>query len=243
MVGDDGRLIGTVDEGRAFEVVHPGAIYLHQGQQYRVERLDLDDRAAWVAPTDADEYTQARTTIDFRVLGVDDQVAVGRARLHLGSLQVTEQVTGYQRLAIRGGEVLERVSLDLPPTELTTRAFWYTVTPALVAGAGVGPAAAPGTLFTICDRWDVGGVSTVFQADTGLPTIVIYDGYPGGAGIAELGFAAGRRHLEATLEVVAACPCETGCPSCVQSPKCGNWNEPLDKAGAIALLRTILGQV
>ena len=102
------------------------------------------------------------------------------------------------------------------------------------AGIGILP------LFTICDRWDVGGVSTVYQHDTGLPTIVIYDGYPGGAGIAELGFAAGRRHLEATLEVIAACPCQTGCPSCVQSPKCGNWNEPLDKAGAIALVRVIL---
>jgi len=95
-------------------------------------------------------------------------------------------------------------------------------------------------LFAICDRWDVGGVSTNWQPQTGMATIVIYDGYPGGAGIAELGFAAGRRHVEATLEVVSNCPCESGCPSCVQSPKCGNWNEPLDKAGAIALLRTIL---
>jgi DEAD/DEAH box helicase domain-containing protein len=95
-------------------------------------------------------------------------------------------------------------------------------------------------LFTICDRWDVGGVSTALQADTRRPTIVIYDGYPGGAGIAELGFAAGRVHLEATLEAIAGCPCDGGCPSCVQSPKCGNLNDPLDKAGAIAFLRTVL---
>src|SRR5207244_314828 len=127
-----------------------------------------------VAPTDDDEYTQARTTIDFRVLGVDDRADVGRSRLHIGALQVTEQVTGYQRVAIRNGEVIERVALDLPPTELTTRAFWYTIEPAVLARAGVSPEAVPGTLhaaehagigilplFTICDRWDVGGVSTV----------------------------------------------------------------------------------
>jgi len=103
------------------------------------------------------------------------------------------------------------------------------------AGIGILP------LFTICDRWDVGGVSTPLQADTGRPTIVIYDGYPGGVGIAELGFAAGARHLEATRAVIERCPCQRGCPSCVQSPKCGNGNEPLDKAGALALLRAILG--
>ena len=253
VVDGDGRLIGTVDEGRAFEVVHPGAIYLHQGQQYRIERLDLDDHAAWAVATDADEYTQPRTSVDFRILGVDDKVEVGKVTLHLGPLEVTEQVDGYQRIELFTGEVLGREELDLPPQRLTTRAFWYTVDERVLAAAGIAPASVPGTLhaaehagigilplFTICDRWDVGGVSTPWQADTGRPTIVIYDGYPGGAGIAELGFAAGRRHLEATLEVISACPCEAGCPSCVQSPKCGNWNEPLDKAGAVALLRTIL---
>jgi DEAD/DEAH box helicase domain-containing protein len=97
-------------------------------------------------------------------------------------------------------------------------------------------------LFTICDRWDVGGVSTALQADTGLPTIVIYDGYPGGAGIAELGFASGAELLDATLDLIAACACAAGCPSCVQSPKCGNLNEPLDKPGAVALLQALLGR-
>ena len=134
-----------------------------------------------------------------------------------------------------------------------TRAFWYTIADAVLHQARLTAAEVPGTihaaehagigilpLFTICDRWDVGGVSTAWQPQTGTATIVIYDGYPGGAGIAELGFAAGRRHLEATLEVIGRCPCEAGCPSCVQSPKCGNWNEPLDKAGAVALLKAVL---
>jgi DEAD/DEAH box helicase domain-containing protein len=256
--GEDGasvRMIGTVDGARAFEVVHPGAVYLHQGTSYVVDRLDVDDRAAWVSEAggEHDEYTQPRSTIDFRILDVEASVEVGRSSLSLGALEVTEQVTGYQRISVSTHEVVERVDLDLPPTRLVTRAFWYTVPERVLADAGVAFDAVPGTLhaaehaaigllplFTICDRWDVGGVSTAWHADTGLPTIVIYDGYPGGAGVADLGFAASSRHLAATLEAIERCPCDAGCPSCVQSPKCGNWNEPLDKAGAIEFLRTVL---
>jgi DEAD/DEAH box helicase domain-containing protein len=254
IVDGDNRLVGTVDESRAYSLVHPGALYLHQGQQYRVTVLDLDDRTAVVTPSQADEYTQARTDTDIRILSEDDRVTVGRAQLSLGAVEVTEQVVAFQRKHLFTGEVLGIEDLDLPPTRLVTRAFWYTVGDDVLGAAGLVPARVPGTvhaaehagigilpLFTICDRWDVGGVSTNWQPQTGTATIVIYDGYPGGAGIAELGFAAGRRHMEATLEVVSSCPCESGCPSCVQSPKCGNWNEPLDKAGAVALLRTILG--
>lgn len=254
IVDADGRLVGTVDGARAFVTVHPGAVYLHQGQQYRVERLDIADRTAWVAPVEVEEhYTQARTQIGVRLLGVERRTQIGQVVLHLGPVEVTEQVSGYRRVAIATGETVEHVELDLPPSRLVTRAFWYTVPDQLLAAAGVGPEAVAGTLhaaehagigilplFTICDRWDVGGVSTAWLADTGMATIVIYDGYPGGAGIAELGFAAGRRHLETTLEVIASCACEAGCPSCVQSPKCGNWNEPLDKAGAARLLATVL---
>ncbi len=172
----------------------------------------------------------------------------------MGAVEVTERVTGYQRWRRSTREPLELVALELPPTRLRTRAFWYALADSLLAEAGIHPARVPGTvhavehaaigmlpLFTICDRWDVGGLSTNRQAQTGRATIVVYDGYPGGAGIAELGFAAGRRHLEATLEVVSRCGCGAGCPSCVQSPKCGNLNEPLDKAGAVALLIALLG--
>ena len=187
------------------------------------------------------------------LLEVDGQVAVGRAELFVGAVMVTEQVTGYQRRRRSTREVLETVALDLPPTRLRTRAFWYVLDDALLADAGIHPARVPGTvhavehaaigmlpLFTICDRWDVGGLSTNRQAQTGRATIVVYDGYPGGAGIAELGFAAGRGHLEATLEAVSRCGCASGCPSCVQSPKCGNLNEPLDKSGAVSLLTALL---
>ena len=254
IVDATGRAVGTVDEGRAFTSVHPGAIYLHQGQHYRVERLDVDDRAAWVVPTDAEEWTQARSETSVTLESEDDQVAVGPLALSVGAVSVTRRVTGYRRRKAGTGETLGDVELDLPPTTLATRAFWYAVPVAVLARAGLAPAQVPGTLhaaehaaigmlplFAVCDRWDVGGVSTSWQAEVGGPAIVVYDGYPGGAGIAELGFAAGRRHLSATLEAVAACPCEAGCPSCVQSPKCGNLNEPLDKAGAVALLRVALG--
>jgi DEAD/DEAH box helicase domain-containing protein len=249
----DGRLVGTVDGSRAFEVVHPGAIYLHQGQTYRVESLDLDDRAAIVEPADGDEYTQVRSETSVHVLSTEATRAIGKMQLHLGAVEVTSHVTGYDRRDVRTHMSLGREPLDLPPTRLVTRAFWYTDAPEVLFAARLSPDQVPGTLhavehagigilplFTICDRWDVGGVSTALLADTMSPTIVIYDGYPGGAGIAELGYGAGRRHLEATLAVVERCPCSHGCPSCVHSPKCGNGNEPLDKAGAVALLRAVL---
>ncbi|MEA2842639.1 MAG: box helicase protein [Actinomycetota bacterium] len=254
IVDGDGRLVGTVDEARAFSSVHPGALYLHQGRQFRVERLDLDDRAAWVAPAAVDETTRPRTETDVAILGVDERAVVGRAELFLGPVEVTQRVVAYQRRKRSTGEVVETVPLQLPPTTLTTRGFWYVLDDDLLVEAGIHAARVLGTVhavehaaigilpvFTICDRWDVGGLSTNWQVETGRATIVIYDGYPGGAGIAELGFAAGRRHLEITLDVVARCGCVGGCPSCVQSPKCGNWNEPLDKAGAVSLLRMLLG--
>jgi DEAD/DEAH box helicase domain-containing protein len=253
IVRDDDTLVGTVDQARAFDMVHPGAVYMHQGTTYRVIDLDLDDRLAIVELCDGNEYTVARTDVTMRVLSTDRCRSVGRAGLNLGSIEVASQVVGYQRKDATSGEVLGTVALDLPPTRLVTRGVWYTVEPADLSQARIDAAAWPGTLhavehaaigilplFTICDRWDVGGVSTARQADTQLPTIVIYDGYPGGAGIAELGYDAADRHLATTLEVIEGCGCTDGCPSCIQSPKCGNWNEPLDKASSMALLRHVL---
>ncbi len=252
---EDGTLIGTVDEGRAFSLVHPGAIYLHRGQAFQVQELDIDDRTAVVRPDDGDTYTQARTEIDISVIDLDEAVEVGRSRLHLGSVEVRSQVVGYQRKHVRTRKILGSEILELPPQQLITRSFWYTVTPELLADAGLETVAVPGTLhavehaaigmlplFTICDRWDVGGVSTALHADTMLPTIFVYDGYQGGAGVAELGFESSARLLAATLEMLRTCPCAEGCPSCVQSPKCGNGNEPLDKHGAIALVAAVLGE-
>jgi DEAD/DEAH box helicase domain-containing protein len=247
---DDGTLVGTVDTARAPELVHPGAVYLHQGVSWRVVDLDLRDAVALVEPDGGREWTMARSSIDIRTGTVDASRAVGDLELRLAWVEVESRVIGYQRRQVGTGEVVATAPLELPPTRLVTRAAWYVVPEGVLQGAGVDPADWPGTLhaaehaaigilplFTICDRWDVGGVSTLSLGDDG-PAIVIYDGYPGGAGIAELAFEAADRHLAATLEVLTSCPCESGCPSCVQSPKCGNWNEPLDKAGAIAFLET-----
>lgn len=246
----DGTLIGTVDRARAPELVHPGAVYLHQGRPHRVVRLDLDDGAAIVEPDDGREYTLARTDVALRVRATDATRPAGRLTIGVGTVEVTSRVTGYQRREVLSGEILGTEELDLPPAHLVTRGVWWTIPDRVVADAAVSPKALPGALhaaehagigilplFTICDRWDVGGVSTPWLDELDSAAIVIYDGYPGGAGIAELAYDAADAQLLATADVLAGCPCTDGCPSCVQSPKCGSWNEPLDKAGARSLLR------
>ena len=251
-LGDD-TLIGTVDATRASGVVHPGAIYLHQGRPYEVLSLDLDARRAVVVATDGDSYTQPRSDIDVRVVRVDASLPLGPCIVHLGEIDVVSQVTGYQRKDIATRRVLRTASLDLPPSRLRTRAFWLTVDDATIDRARIDSFDLPGALhatehaaiamlplFTICDRWDVGGLSTACHADTESATVFVYDGYPGGAGIAELGWQGAHELFDATYDTIVHCPCQAGCPSCIQSPKCGNGNEPLDKARAIQLLGVVL---
>lgn len=249
IIDTQGTLIGTVDESRAARLVHLGAIYLHRGENWRVVEFDLDGLRATIEPATGDEYTQPRSTTDIALLDVDRRQMVGPLELLLGTVEVTTQVTGYQRRERRTRRVLAHEDLDLPPQRLRTRAFCYTLAHQLCEGAGVKAHQLPGALhaaehamigmlplFTICDRWDVGGVSTALHRDTGHPSIFIYDGYPGGTGIAELGYDVADKHLQATRDLLRACGCDDGCPSCVVSPKCGNGNEPLDKAAAITLL-------
>jgi DEAD/DEAH box helicase domain-containing protein len=251
--GDTGALLGTVDEARAFWHVHPGAVYLHQGEQYEVDELDLDGRVAVVSRSDADYYTQTRDITDVEVMRIQDQGAVNDVPALFGQVRVTRQVVGFQRKLSSTQEVLDEVVLDLPPQTLVTKALWWILPRRLLVRARITAAALPGTahaaehaaigllpLVATCDRWDVGGLSTPFHPDTDGATIFIYDGYPGGAGIAERGYESGARLLEATFDAVGQCPCAKGCPSCVQSPKCGNGNEPLDKQGAVALLAAML---
>jgi DEAD/DEAH box helicase domain-containing protein len=248
------RAIGDVDRARAPEQVHPGASYLHQGEHWRVVELDLDAGVATVEPDDGATYTVARTDTRTRLLEVDAHRRVGAAQLALGTAEVESRVVGYQRKEALTSALVATEPLDLPPATLVTRAVWYVLEPSVVDASGIDRAALPSALhaiehaaigilplFAICDRWDVGGVSTARHADTGLPTIVIYDAMPGGAGVAELGYEAADRHLHAALESIDACRCAAGCPSCVQSPKCGNGNDHLDKEAAQALLRAILG--
>jgi DEAD/DEAH box helicase domain-containing protein len=233
--------------------VHTGAVYLHQGATWRVRALDLDQRVAAVERYRGDEYTQPRSDTDIAVLAVDRSVAWGRCTFNHGRVEVTNRVLAYERRRVFTEESLGVVELDLPPLELVTQALWLTLDGEVLAEAGIAPAGLAGAahaaehsaigllpLFALCDRWDIGGMSTPRHPDTGRATIFIYDGQPGGAGITERGYRAGAAHLRATRDAIAACPCEAGCPSCVQSPKCGNGNEPLDKDGAVRLLGAAL---
>jgi len=256
VVEETGQLLGTVDESRAFQQVHPGAVYLHQGEQFEVSELDLTTRVALVARTDPDFYTQSRDTTDIAIVeALETDDTAGGVPMRYGTVRVTNQVVGFARRLVATGEILDVVPLTLPPQALETRAVWWEVPSLVIDRAGIGASDLPGAahaaehaaigllpLVATCDRWDVGGVSTAHHPDTGTCAIFVYDGYPGGAGIAERGFRSAPRWLLATLETVKGCPCTHGCPSCVQSPKCGNGNEPLDKAGAVALLSAMLGE-
>ena len=255
VIAGTGELLGTADEHRAYATLHPGAVYLHMGEQYLVEELDLVQRVAVVASADPDYYTQARDVTDIEVADVISRTSIGEVEQSFGSVRVTNQVTSFVRKLVATGEVLDEVPLPLPPVELETRAVWWTIPVSVLDRAAVGARDVPGAihaaehaaigllpLVATCDRWDIGGVSTPMHPDTGMTTIFIYDGYPGGAGITERGARDADRWLRATLEAIRRCPCSRGCPSCVQSPKCGNGNEPLDKTGAVSLLAAILGE-
>jgi DEAD/DEAH box helicase domain-containing protein len=255
VIAETGELLGTVDESRAYTQVHPGAVYLHQGEQFEVLELDLTGHAALVRRSDPDYYTQARDTTDILVESVDEEgVTSGGVPAFYGTVHVTNQVVAFARKMVATGEILDVTPLALPPQTLETKAVWWAIPPETIHRAAIKESALPGAahaaehaaigllpLVATCDRWDVGGVSTAYHPDTGSCAIFVYDGYPGGAGITERGYRTAERWLDATLETVRNCPCPHGCPSCVQSPKCGNGNEPLDKAAAVALLAAMLG--
>ncbi len=250
-----GRLVGTVDAAQAPAMVHPGALYVHQGLTYEVLDLDLDALAATVAGVLTDLSTHARTDYDVAVVEVADRVAWGAATLHRGEVCVTSQVVAYRVRRWPGGEVLAEHPLDLPPQTLSTAAVWWSVPPTVLDAAGIEATEVPGAvhalehaaigllpLYASCDRWDLGGVSTAHHAQVGSAAIFVHDAHPGGAGFTERGFGQAIAWLTATAETIEQCPCQDGCPSCVQSPKCGNGNEPLDKAAALRLARVLLAQ-
>ncbi len=252
---DTGRMLGTVDPGSAHTQVHPGAVYLHQGRSYVVDALELDESLALVHAEEPSWSTSARELVDIAVLATHTSSSHGSVGIALGEVEVTSQVVGYLR-RLPSGAVLDQIPLDLPARRLRTRAVWYTVSSALLTTAGLDAARVPGALhaaehaaigllplFAVCDRWDIGGVSTAMHPDTGEATVFVHDGHAGGAGFADRGFAALRPWLAATRGAIAACECPSGCPSCVQSPKCGNGNEPLDKAGAVRLLDAVLTEL
>lgn len=249
-----GTVVGDVDGARAHRQVHPGAIYLHQGERYEVDALDLDRHQALVRPAaDPTLTTRPRTDTDVQVLDHLEGDRWGPVEIALAEVEVTSRVTGYEVLRIGSDEVLARHGLELPPLELRTVAVWYAIDDARLDEAGVGPADVPGSLhaaehaaigmlplLALCDRWDLGGLSTARHPDTDRPTVYVYDGHAGGAGLAERSYRRLPEHLRLTRETILTCRCGSGCPSCVQSPKCGNGNDPLDKAGAVRVLGLLL---
>jgi DEAD/DEAH box helicase domain-containing protein len=247
-----GRLLGTVDHASSHHLVHPGAVYVHQGSCFVVEHLDLDDGVAMVRPDDPSYSTHARESLDLEVVSVSEYIDAGPVGLFLGTVDVTSQIVSYQRRQLPGGEVIDTWPLDLPPRQLRTTAVWYTISARCLEDAGVEPATVPGALHAAehaaigllplvatCDRWDIGGLSTAVHPDTGAPTVFVYDGHQGGAGFAERAYRMVSQWLTATRDLVAVCPCDRGCPSCVQSPKCGNGNEPLAKDKAVLVLDAV----
>jgi len=243
----------TVEASVAFFQIHRGAIYLHQGESYLITELDLVKHTALAEPTSVGYYTQTKEITDLRVVKMAKEKDCRGVKVYFGDVDVTTTVIGFKKKRQFTEEVIGEEPLDLPPLNFPTKAFWFDLPQKAidrVAGAGLDfhgglhacEHAAIGILplFALCDRNDIGGVSTPFHPDTGKAEIFIYDAYPGGIGIAEKGFEIVEKLWQATLKLIKECPCRHGCPSCIQSPKCGNNNQPLDKKAAVILLEELL---
>jgi DEAD/DEAH box helicase domain-containing protein len=249
---ETGAVLGIAERSRAYSTVHKGAVYLHLGESYLVRELDLGARAALVEPFAGDWYTQAKKETETAI--VEPLRIERRAGLELtfGRVSVTEQVIGYQKKSIRDNAAFDTLPLDLPETSFETEAIWFLPEAHQLEGIETMPTLisclhaaehsmiAMLPLWAMCDRWDIGGLSTNVHFQTGRPTIFIYDGHAGGVGITERGFESFEGWVDDTARMLEGCPCTDGCPSCVQSPKCGNLNEFLDKRGALKLLRRMV---
>ncbi|MEO8091141.1 MAG: DEAD/DEAH box helicase [bacterium] len=255
-----GEMLGSVEAERAFTTVHPGAVYLHLGRAYEVRELDVEHRRAVVDPFEGDWYTQPKkeTMIFIEAIGSQRTLGAGPGAVELsfGEASVTEQVIAYQRKRLNDHSVIDLVALELPETNFPTQALWYVLPAALAGPEALPPEVQLGALhatehsqiavlplLAMCDRWDIGGLSTNVHFQTGSPTIFIYDGHPGGVGISRRGYDEFERLIADAARLVGECPCAEGCPSCVQSPKCGNLNEPLHKAGALQLMEATINEI
>jgi len=250
--GQDGQLLETVEASVAFFQVHPGAVYLHQGESYLIKELDLARRIAWVEPRPVDYYTQTMEIHEIRIKKQLKENDCHGVKVYFGDVDVTITVVGFKRKKQFTEEVITEEHLDLPPQNFPTKALWFDLPQKAInriaderldfhGGLHACEHAAIGILplFALCDRNDIGGVSTPLHPDTGKAQIFVYDAHPGGIGIAEKGFEMILQLWQATLKAVEECPCPDGCPSCIQSPKCGNNNQPLDKEAAIVLLEEL----
>jgi DEAD/DEAH box helicase domain-containing protein len=248
---ESGEVLGTIEAGRAFSTVHEGAIYLHLGRSYEVLELDLGARRALLAPFSGEHFTQTKRESMIYIERLEARRETHGVTLSFGAVAYSETVLGYQRKRLQDHTVIDFQSLDLPTTEFSTRALWYELDE-LIGAEPFPPEHLLGALHALehgqiavlpliamCDRWDIGGLSTNAHPQTGGPTIFIYDGHPGGVGITRRGFERFDHLVADARRLIGECPCRSGCPSCVQSPKCGNLNEPLSKAGALELLERL----
>ncbi|MFH1215872.1 MAG: DEAD/DEAH box helicase [Pseudomonadota bacterium] len=249
----DHELIGEIDEHRCFKECHPGALYLHMGATWLVDRLDFDARLVLVRKVKVNYFTRAMSNKETEILDVYASVQQGNIRASLGCLRVTDQVTGFQRKLIRGQKTISTEYLDLPPQVFETEGLWFEVPIHLqqrlerremhfMGGIHAVEHAAIGIfpLLVLCDRNDVGGISYPFHPQLRVSAIFIYDGYSGGVGLARQVFRRISELLQVSRRTIVDCSCEAGCPSCVHSPKCGSGNRPIDKAAALAVLDGLL---
>ena len=238
-----GELLGSTESARACSTLHPGAVYLHLGRTYLVADLDLEARRALVDPFDGDWYTQPKRETETLIERLLDRRETLGVTLSFGRVLVTETVLAYQRRRLGDHQEIDLVALDLPPTRFATQAMWFELDDATLEGfpsamllgslhAAEHAQIAVLPLLAMCDRWDIGGLSTNAHPQTGAPTIFMHDGHPGGVGITRIAFAHFEELVADAERLIRECRCREGCPSCVQSPKCGNLNEPLSKGGA-----------
>ncbi|MDD5094597.1 MAG: DEAD/DEAH box helicase [Dehalococcoidia bacterium] len=248
-----GQMLETVESATAFFQIHPGAIHLHQGQPYLITKLNLISRVACAQPSDGHYYTQTKELTDLTIVRTDAEKSIGQVNIFTGEVEVSTTVIGFKKKRVYTEEIIGEEPLDLPTQSFRTVAFWFDLPKGIekelnqkgldFAGgihAAEHAAIAMLPLFALCDRNDIGGVSTPLHPDTGKPQIFIYDAHPGGVGIAEKGFELARELWQETRKLVTECPCEEGCPSCIQSPKCGNNNQPLDKKAARIIFERLL---
>jgi len=247
--------VGTIGASRVFAECHEGAIYLHRGRQFLVTKLDTEERTVSVRAVDVGFYTQALSEKETEILSRDRARPAGNFRLVQGRLRVTTRLTGFERRRVQGQELLATEPLDLPPTSFETTGIWLEIPdeiPRAQKAAGLHPmgglhatehaALSLFPLFALCDRHDVGGISTTHHAQVGRAAIFFYDGHTGGVGLAASLFERAETWLSATLDLVEGCPCEAGCPACVHSPKCGSGNRPIDKAASVGTLKLLLAR-